>query len=195
MFLIFDLAFFGANLLKFFSGGWFPIGLAVVIFLVMTTWKKGRGLLAKNIASRLLPTDVFLADVAQLKPHRVAGTAVFMSSNPNGVPVVLLHHWKHNQVLHETIVLLSIVSENVPEVASAQQLRVKDLGQGFFHLTANYGFMQTPNVPDVMNRAAEAHKVPHSLGTTSYFLGRETLLATQKSGMQKWRKMLFSFIS
>src|SRR6202008_3542950 len=92
LFLIFDLAFFGANLLKFFSGGWFPIGLAVVIFLVMTTWKKGRGLLAKTSASRLLPPDVFRADVAQLKPHRVAGTAVFMSSNPNGVPVVLLHH-------------------------------------------------------------------------------------------------------
>ena len=116
VFLSFDLPFFGANALKFFSGGWFPIAAAFVVFLVMTTWKTGRALLGRNIASQLLPIDVFVADVGEHCPHRVSGTAVFMSSNPAGVPIVLLHHWKHNQVLHQTVVLLSIISETMPEV-------------------------------------------------------------------------------
>jgi KUP system potassium uptake protein len=195
LFLVFDLAFFGANLMKFFDGGWFPVGLAAVIFVVMTTWKKGRALLARNLADKLLPVSLFLEDLKSMKPPRVPGTAVFMSSNPNGVPVVLLHHWKHNQVLHETVVLLSIMSENLPEIAANRRIRVNDLGQGFFHITAFYGFMQTPNVPDVMQQAAAEHRVPYQRASTSYYLGRETLLATQKSGMHRWRKALFSFIS
>jgi KUP system potassium uptake protein len=195
LFLVFDLAFFGANLLKFFDGGWFPVGLAGAIFLVMTTWKRGRALLARNLANKLLPVNMFLDDLQNLKPPRVPGTAVFMSSNPNGVPVVLLHHWKHNQVLHQTVVLLSVISETLPEIPAQHRLRVNDLGQGFFHITAFYGFMQTPNVPDLMQRAAAEHHVPYKPGATSYYLGRETLLATKKSGMQPWRKALFSFIS
>jgi KUP system potassium uptake protein len=195
LFLVFDLAFFGANLMKFLDGGWFPVGLATVIFVVMTTWKKGRALLARNLADKLLPIGMFLDDLRTLNPVRVPGTAVFMSSNPNGVPVVLLHHWKHNQVLHETVVLLSVISETLPEIPAAHRIRVNELGQGFFHITAFYGFMQTPNVPDVMQRAATEFKVPYRAPSTSYFLGRETLLATKKSGMQPWRKALFSFVS
>ena len=194
-FLLFDLAFFGANLLKFFSGGWVPIGMAVILFLVMTTWKKGRAMLARSVADRLLPIDMFLTDLASIKPPRVPGMAVFMSSNPNGVPIVLLHHWKHNQVLHETVVLLSVISENQPEVPVEERIQLKDLGQGFYHLAAHYGFMQTPNVPEVLRRAAALYAVPYTPGKTSYYLGRETLLATKKSGMHTWRKMLFSFIS
>jgi KUP system potassium uptake protein len=194
-FLVFDLAFFGANLLKFFSGGWFPLAMGIVVFLVMTTWKKGRAMLARSVADRLLPIDMFLTDLASIKPPRVPGTAVFMSSNPNGVPIVLLHHWKHNQMLHETVVLLSVISENQPEVPAAERVVFKDLGQGFFHLAAHYGFMQTPNVPDVLRLAAALHNVPYAPGKTSYYLGRETLLATKKSGMHTWRKMLFAFIS
>jgi KUP system potassium uptake protein len=194
-FLIFDLSFFGANLLKFFSGGWVPIGMAVVIFLVMTTWKKGRAMLARSVADRLLPIDMFLADLASMKPPRVPGTAVFMSSNPEGVPIVLLHHWKHNQMLHETVVLLSVISETSPEVPADERVQFKDLGQGFYHVGAHYGFMQTPNVPDVLQRVAVLHGLPYIPGKTSYYLGRETLLATKKSGMHTWRKMLFSFIS
>jgi KUP system potassium uptake protein len=194
-FLAFDLSFFGANLLKFFSGGWVPMGMAVIIFLVMTTWKKGRTLLARSVAGRLLPIDMFLTDLANMKPPRVPGTAVFMSSNPDGVPIVLLHHWKHNQVLHETVVLLSVISENHPEVPVDERIQLRALGQGFYHLAAHYGFMQTPNVPDVLRRAAALHDVPYTPGSTSYYLGRETLLATKKSGMQPWRKALFSFIS
>jgi KUP system potassium uptake protein len=195
VFLSFDLPFFAANALKFFSGGWFPIAAAVAIFLVMTTWKKGRALLGRNIASKLLPVDIFIADVAEHCPHRVAGTAVFMSSNPAGVPIVLLHHWKHNQVLHETVVLLSVISETVPEVRSRDRFKATSLGHGFFQVTARYGFMQTPNVPQLMEQVARSHGVTYVSARTSYFLGRETLLTSGDSKMFRWRKALFSFIS
>src|SRR3954447_5652705 len=105
----------------------------------------------------MLPTQSFLEDVARMKPYRVPGTAVFMSSNPNGVPIVLLHHWKHNQVLHKTVILLSVISEALPEIPVARRVHVNDLGQGFFQITAFYGFMQTPNVPEILQQAkAEA---------------------------------------
>jgi KUP system potassium uptake protein len=162
---------------------------------VMTTWKTGRALLGRTLASRLLPIDVFLADVDAHKPHRVPGTAVFMSSNPNGVPIVLLHHWKHNQVLHKTIVLLSVITETVPEVTAAERIQVRDLGHGFFQVTAHYGFMETPNVPQIMGIVAQHYGVPFVPERTSYFLGRETLLPTGESKMFRWRKTLFSFIS
>jgi KUP system potassium uptake protein len=195
VFLSFDIPFFAANAMKFFHGGWFPMAIALALFLVMTTWKTGRALLGRNLASKLLPIDVFLADVDAHKPHRVPGTAVFMSSNPHGVPIVLLHHWKHNQVLHETIVLLSVITEAVPEIRAADRLQVKDLGRGFFQVTAHYGFMQTPNVPQIMGIVATHYGVPYVPERTSYFLGRETLLPTGDSKMFRWRKALFSFIS
>jgi KUP system potassium uptake protein len=195
VFLSFDIPFFAANAMKFFHGGWFPMAIALALFLVMTTWKTGRALLGRNLANRLLPIDVFLADVDAHKPHRVPGTAVFMSSNPQGVPIVLLHHWKHNQVLHETIVLLSVITETVPEIRTADRLQVKDLGRGFFQVTAHYGFMQTPNVPQIMGIVATHYGVPYVPERTSYFLGRETLLPTGDSKMFRWRKALFSFIS
>ncbi|MGO9835857.1 MAG: potassium transporter Kup [Polyangiaceae bacterium] len=195
VFLSFDIPFFAANAAKFFHGGWFPIAIASALFLVMTTWKTGRTLLGRNLASRVLPIDVFLADVAEHCPHRVSGTAVFMSSNPAGVPIVLLHHWKHNQVLHKTVVLLSIISETIPEVPTSDRLGVKSLGHGFFQITAHYGFMQTPNVPRIMQDAAKVGEVPYVPERTSYFLGRETLLASGDSKMFRWRKSLFSFIS
>jgi len=121
--------------------------------------------------------------------------AVFMSSNPNGVPIVLLHHWKHNQVLHQTVVLLSVISEQIPEVRPEKRLLVRHLGNGFHHLSAFYGFMETPNVPEIMALAAAKHEVPYVPERTSYYLGRETLLASKKRGMHPWRKALFAFIS
>ena len=195
LFLSFDIPFFAANAMKFFHGGWFPMAIALALFIVMTTWKTGRALLGRNLANKLLPIDVFLADVDAHKPHRVPGTAVFMSSNPHGVPVVLLHHWKHNQVLHQTIVLLSVITETVPEIRTADRLQVKELGRGFYQVTAHYGFMQTPNVPQIMGIVATHYAVPYVAERTSYFLGRETLLPTGDSKMFRWRKALFSFIS
>jgi KUP system potassium uptake protein len=195
VFLSFDIPFFAANAMKFFSGGWFPIAVALALFLVMTTWKKGRAYLGRSLADKMLPIDAFVADLAEHKPHRVKGTAVFMASNPNGVPVVLLHHWKHNQVLHETVVLLSVISETIPEVRAKERMAVRDYGQGLFQVTARYGFMETPNVPRLLDEAARYYGVPYVPARTSFFLGRETLLTSGASKMFRWRKALFSFIS
>jgi KUP system potassium uptake protein len=195
VFLSFDLPFFAANALKLFQGGWFPVAVGCALFLVMTTWKTGRAHLARALADKMLPIDSFVTDVASFHPHRVPGTAVFMSSNPRGVPIVLLHHWKHNQVLHKTVVLLSVLSEPVPEVAEDARLHVTNLGHGLYQVTAHYGFMETPDVPLILQQAADRFGLPHEPARTSYYLGRETLLTSGESKMFRWRKSLFSFIS
>lgn len=194
LFLAIDLAFFGANAAKFIHGGWFPMAMGALIFTVMTTWKTGRKLLGENFKSGLLPLDAFLADVEQRKPQRVPGTAVFMASNPYGTPPVLLHHFKHNKVLHDQVIFLSVVNERVPEVAAGDRVTVESLGLGFFRVQAHYGFMQTPNVPRVLE-ACKEHGLAVDLHDTSYYLGRETLLTSGRAPMMKWRKTLFSFIS
>ncbi len=194
LFLFFDISFFGANLLKFFDGGWFPIALAVGIFVLMTTWKRGRQLLGARFAQTLVPLDNLLEDFAANPPHRVRGTAVFMSGSSEGTPPVLLHHLKHNQVLHRQVVLLSILPADMPTVAKEDRLKVEDCGQGFFRIVAKFGFMETPNVPALLLRARDEGLVCEP-STTSYYLGRETLLTSGKSEMSRWRKALFSFVS
>ncbi len=194
VFLAIDLSFFTANAAKFFHGGWFPVALAFVIFTIMTTWKSGRKILAEAFKEGVLPLENFLEDVERSKPHRVRGTAVFMASNPRGTPPVLLHHFKHNQVLHEQVVLLSIANERVPEIPPEERVTVIDKGHGFFRVNARYGFMQTPNVPSLL-AACQEQGLSIELHRTSYYLGRETLLPTGRSKMWKWRKDLFAFIS
>jgi KUP system potassium uptake protein len=194
LFLVFDLAFFGANAAKFMDGGWFPLAMALAIFVVMTTWKRGRRDLADAIKSAILPLETFLADVEQTRPHRVLGTAVFMASNPNGTPPILLHHFKHNQVLHEQVVLLTVDNQRVPEVSAARRLSVASKGNGFYHVTVRYGFMEQPDVPTALRQCA-AHGLTLDLGRTSYYLGRETLLPTGRSRMARWRKGLFAYVS
>ncbi|UQA55584.1 potassium transporter Kup [Polyangium aurulentum] len=194
VFLGIDLAFFGANAAKFFHGGWFPIAMAAGIFAVMTTWKTGRRILAEAFRDRIRPLKEFLDEVAARNPHRVEGTAVFMASNPEGTPPVLLHHFKHNRVLHEQVVLLSVVSERVPEIPADQRLEVIDLSNGFYRVTARYGFMQTPHVPSAL-AACRDEGLAIVPKMTSYYLGRETLLPTGRSNMSRWRKGLFAFVS
>ncbi|WP_437735970.1 potassium transporter Kup [Sorangium sp. So ce1335] len=194
LFLVIDLAFFAANSAKFFHGGWVPIVMGAATFTVMTTWKTGRMHLAAAIKSAILPLDMFLEDVKRMKPHRVRGTAVFMASNPEGTPPILLHHVKHNQVLHEQVVLLSIQVLNVPEVPAERRATVIPRGEGIYQVTACYGFMQTPNAPSVLE-GCKRHGLTIDLGRTSYYLGRETLLTTGSSKMSRWRKALFAFIS
>ncbi|MHB8875384.1 MAG: potassium transporter Kup [Myxococcaceae bacterium] len=193
-FLFVDLSFFSANLLKVFDGGWLPIVLAAGVFTLMTTWKTGRAELARRFAQNAIPLDLLLADLEQRKLPRVKGTAVFMSSSAEGTPPVLMHHLKHNQVLHETVVLLSILSVPQPLVPEEEQLSVHARGNGFFRVNARFGFMQTPNVPQVLGRCAKLglRTQPNS---TSYYLGRETLLPTGASKMMHWRKALFAFVS
>lgn len=194
LFLGIDLAFFGANAAKFFHGGWFPIAMGAIIFTIMTTWKTGRRLLGEAFKANLLPLDTFLLDVEHTKPQRVPGTAVFMASNPNGTPPALLHHFKHNKVLHNQVVLLSVLNERVPEIPAAERTSVEVLSQGFFRVTARYGFMQTPNIPHVLATCKQMG-LDADLNDTSYYLGRETLLTSGEARMMKWRKTLFAFIS
>jgi KUP system potassium uptake protein len=195
LFLAMDLAFFTANAHKIADGGWFPLAVGVGMFTLMTTWHKGRELLRRAFVEHTLPLDTFMQDVKARSPQRVAGTAVFMTSNPDGAPPVLLHHFKHNKVLHEQVIFLSIATQHVPELSRAELVQeVKDLGLGFYQVRAQYGFMQTPNVLELLDLCADKGLFTHK-ADTSYYLGRETLLITNKRGMARWRKTLFSFMS
>ena len=193
-FLAIDLMFFTANLIKVEHGGWVPLLMAAVVFTLMTTWKKGREVLRELLHRGTLPLDLFLQDVERRKPPRVPGTAVFMTSDPEGAPVVLLHHLKHNKVLHQQVVLLSILSAEVPETRDEDNVTVETLGSGFFRVQATYGFMETPDVKEIL---AECEKsgLRTRPNDTSYYLGRERLLTTGNTGMQRWRKKLFVFMS
>lgn len=196
LFLIVDLAFFGANVTKIHDGGWLPLAIGVAFYTLMTTWNRGRALLGRAFVSLTLPLDMFLEDLARTRPHRVKGTAVFMTSNLDGAPPVLLHHFKHNKTLHEQVVLLSIGTLEVPDVPPAQRIaKVSELGHGFFSVRAVYGFMQTPNVQEVLMLCARAG-LETNLADTSFFLGKETLLIrTGKGKMARWRKVLFAYLS
>jgi KUP system potassium uptake protein len=194
VFLSFDLSFFAACSAKIAHGGWFPLVVASTVFAVMLTWKKGRMLLGERIAADALPMSLFLTDVEMTKPHRVSGTAVFLSSTRRGTPNVLLHHFKHNKVLHAQVVILSITTDAVPEVAEQDKVRIKSFGQGFWGVTAHYGFKESPHVLDVLARC-RAQGLPINEADTSYYLGRETLLSGKGKGMAEWRKMLFRFLS
>ena len=193
-FFAFDFAFLGANVLKIEQGGWVPLAIAIGILTLMTTWKRGREILADLMRRSSMPMDLLLTDLGRKRVPRVPGTAVFMTSDAEGAPVVLLHHLKHNKVLHEQVVLLSVVSAGVPEVDDDTRLTVETLEHGFFRITAAYGFMETPNVPHVIAMSAQ-HGLRTRPSETSYYLGRERLISTGRSPMSPWRKKLFGFMS
>jgi KUP system potassium uptake protein len=190
VFLTVDAAFLGSNILKIGQGGWVPLLVGLGIYTVMSTWKLGRLALGQLLRRSTLPTELFLSDIKRKEPVRVSGTAVFMTSDADGIPPVLLHHLKHNKVLHEQVVLLSVVSKPVPYVDAAQRVNVEALGAGFWRVQAFYGFMQSPEMKDIMASARSSGLVCAS-GSTSYFLGREQLLPNGPSRMPTWRKKLF----
>jgi KUP system potassium uptake protein len=193
-FVTVDLAFFGANVEKIAAGGWFPLAVGVGAFAVMTTWWRGRNELSRQMDSGTVQDELFLADIAMNPLPRVAGTAVFMTSGADGMPNVLLHHVKHNKVLHRQVVLLSIATENVPFVLGAHSLTVRDLGEGFYRVRSRVGFMQQPNVPAILARCA-SYALSVEMSDATYYLGRQTLLTTGKARMARWRKILFSFLA
>ncbi len=202
LFLIVDVAFFGANLVKITQGGWFPLVVAVAIYTLMTTWNRGRARLAAIVRENTLPMELFLADVGRRQPHRVPGTAVFLTSDTSGAPPVLLHHLKHNKVLHERVMLMSVVTEEIPQVDEEDRVECRELREGFYQVVAHYGFMETPDIPAVLRQLnAAGNGKPLKPAETSFYLGRETLIATRKNPtpgsvdgvgrMSHWRKRLF----
>ena len=193
-FLCVDLTFFSATMAKIHHGGWLPLTFGALVFILMTTWWKGRVELSRVMDQGNLPDDLFLGDIEAQALHRVCGTAVFMTSNPDGIPNVLMHHVKHNQVLHKQVVLLSIHTENMPWVTGSSSLQVRDLDQGFYRVMARVGFMQTPNVPRLIERCA-ADGLIVDPATTTYYLGRQSLITTGRTRMARWRKQLFSFLA
>jgi KUP system potassium uptake protein len=194
VFLSIDLAFFASNLLKVPHGGWVPLLVAVGVFTLMTTWKRGRELLREILRKGTLPLDLFLDDVKRREPVRVPGTAVFMTSDPEGAPVVLLHHLKHNKVLHQQVVIMSITTLEVPEAESEERLTVEKLTSGFYRVQANYGFMETPDVKVILAGATEYGLITKKADTT-YYLGRERLITTGNTGLWTWRKKLFAVMA
>ncbi len=199
LFLVADLAFFMANVVKIEEGGWFPIVAAAFVFTLMSTWKRGRSVLAKMLKDSGLPLDLFLDDVGRRKPMRVPGTAVFMTSNLGTAPPVLLHHLKHNKVLHERVIFISVLTEEIPQVPEEERVVARELGSGFFQVIAHYGFMEQPHIPQLLESLAGLPPPSVRLSVnpmdTTFYLGRETLLATGGSSLATWRKKLFIVMS
>jgi KUP system potassium uptake protein len=194
LFLAVDLAFFGANLAKLFHGGWFPMVAALAVFSVMTTWKLGASWRMRQLAAVRVPFEEFYASLREHPCVRVKGTAVFMTQETEGTPLALLHQLKHNQVLHEQVVLLTILTATTPAVSPDERVTVTQLAGGFWRVIGHYGFMETPSVPEVMRLAASFGLATYK-GRTSYFLGRETFIPTGRSDLPAWRRALFIFLA
>jgi KUP system potassium uptake protein len=193
LFLGADLAFFGANSLKIPHGGWFPLVIAGAVYTLMATWWQGRRILAQRLQSEVLPLEHFLEEVKAHQPLRVPGTAVFMYAHPTGTPPALRLNFKHNKVLHERVVVLTVVTEEIARVPARQRLALTPLGEAFYRVVAHYGFMESPDIPAILDQV-KRHGLQLEPEDITYFLGRETLLATKKPGMAVWRERLFALM-
>jgi KUP system potassium uptake protein len=210
VFVAVDAAFLGANLLKIPHGGWVPIMVAGMVFVLMWTWKAGRRQVSAILKESSLPLDLFIPDITRRKPHRVPGLAVFMTSIPDVAPSVLLHHLKHNKVLHQKVVLMTIQPQDFPQVPEAERVTVEAKGEGFYEVIARYGFMESPDVPAVLTVAGpelraegEAAAPSVRLSDVSFYLGRESLVLRPRGrgqprppgAMSGWRARLFGVMS
>ncbi len=194
VFLTIDLAFWGANLVKIPDGGWVPLAVGAVMFTVMTTWKRGRRILRERISETLTPFREFAQRVRTEEFTRVSGTAVFMYSDPQATPPALLQNLKHNCVLHEEVVLLSVLVEEIPHIPQGRRIEVQHLQDGFYQVLLHYGFVENPNVPRDLALARE-HGLEIDPEAVTYFLGREQVLPSNRPGMARWRERLFALMS
>jgi len=187
-----DLAYLGAGSAKFFEGAWFPVAVGMIIFLLLTTWFRGRMLMRQNMAEDAIPMEVF-AKSAHSSAIRVPGTAVFMASTSSGVPSALLHNIKHNKVLHERVIVLTVAIQNKPYSDPDHRFEVKDLGQGFFRVVVKFGFLEETDIPEALKHVSTCGE-KFEMMKTSFFLSRQTLIASSKPGMVLWREKLFAWM-
>jgi KUP system potassium uptake protein len=186
-----DLALFGANTLKIPSGGWFPLVIGIVVFTIMTTWRTGRRLVLRRLASQAVPLASFLAACEEAPEARVSGTAVFLTTQTENVPLTLVQNLKHNKVLHHTVLLVRVITENIPRVAGTDRIKARELGCGFWQIEAHFGFAQTPNVPRELGRAA-IPRLELDPNQISFFVGRANVKSGPRPGMARWRERLYS---
>jgi KUP system potassium uptake protein len=195
-FVVIDLAFFGANVIKIEHGGWFPLLVAAIVYAVMSTWHTGRLLVVKRMAETEIPLSRFFESVRVKPPVRVPGTGIFMTARPEGAPPILVHHLTHNKVLHDQVILLTVSIVDTPTVDPARGLEVEKLQDGFWRVVARFGFMETPDVPRALERARE-EGLQWDTADTTYYLAHLTLFVHVhgRLGMMEWRDKLFVFLS
>src|SRR2546425_5546529 len=194
LFLLMDIPFFAANALKIRYGGGVPLVIAAGVFPPVSPWEGGGEGLGQRVLEKTVPLKMLLADLAAEPPIRVPGTAVFMYGTSDGTPPALIHNLAHNKVLHEKIVFLTVVTHDVPHVAPPERVTVKRIGKGFHSVTASYGFMDDPDIGDVL-AACRVKALDIRIEGTTFFLGRETLVTSERHGMAQWRENLFAFRS
>jgi KUP system potassium uptake protein len=192
VFIVVDGAYFLANATKIPDGGWFPLLVGAFAFLLLTTWSKGRQLMRARMDEVAMPVEIFTRSAVN-SAARVSGTAIFMASSSAGVPSALLHNIKHNKVIHERVIILTVNIKEVPYVDPHERIEVKDLGDGFYRVVLHFGFMQDPHIPDTL-KDVKTCGAPFDMMTTSFFLSRQTLLASKRPGMPIWREKLFAWM-
>ncbi len=190
-FMVVDLAFLSANLMKVADGGWFPLVLGLSVFVLFSTWQRGRALLYKKLQQDSMPLDAFLKSLDYGGPQRVAGTGIFLTPQPDSVPRAMLHNLLHNKVLHERVILLNVKMRDIPHVNAADRMQAEALPQGFFRVILNYGFKDTPDIPAALEHLGEQGMAPLEMMETSFFLGRETIVPNAVPAMNFWRQVLF----
>jgi KUP system potassium uptake protein len=191
-FLLIDFAFWGANLVKILDGGWVPLAVGVFIFVMMTTWKKGRKLLGQRIRNEVIPLSLFLAKIDREKPYRNPGIAIYMASGIKDTPYALIQNYEHYKSLHGRLIFLSVVTEQIPQVPQSRRIAVNDIGQGCYTVFIHYGYMERPNIPKELDQLMVGDILLNPNEAT-YFIGKEKLFATDKPGMALWREKLFAF--
>ena len=194
LFLAVELVFFGANALKILHGGWVPLFVAAAIFAVMTTWRTGRRLLGGQLSERMLPLEMLLESARAEAVPRVPGTAVYMAGNPRGTPIALLHNLKHNRVLHERVILMTIVTEETPHADPAARVKIETIEDGIFRVVARYGFMEKPDIEEVA-RGCAAAGLPLKPAQATFFLSRETIVRSTRAQLSGWRRRIFAFLA
>ncbi len=192
-FLLVDVLYFSANAPKILSGGSFPVIAGVIIFILLTTWKRGRQLVVERLDDGALPLPIFISSIRAQPPFRAKGTAVFLTARTDVVPHAMLHNLLHNQVLHEQVVLLTVRYEDRPRVSRGERIEVEDFGDGFYRVVLHYGFMDEPDIPLALSHCPYPG-LDFTPMRTTYFLSRETVIASKRLGMAPWRENLFVFL-